>query len=246
MRTILITQPMYFPWVGMLEQMALADVVVVYDDVQYSKGGVLNRVQIKTAAGGKWMTLPLSKGRLATSIRDMALDADVDWRTRHRAQLRDAYRTAPHLDEMLSVFDAGVASGPDARLGAIAWQSMLALKQAFSLRPDCEVVHAETLNIGGSGSHRVLDICRHLDATRYITGHGARNYLQHEQFDAAGIAVEYMDYARLPYPQLHGDFTPFVSGLDLLANCGSHAGKHFIAPRTMPWRTFIHQEGAAS
>ena len=47
MKTVVISQPMYFPWVGMLEQMALADVWVHLDDAQFSKGGFFNRVQIK-------------------------------------------------------------------------------------------------------------------------------------------------------------------------------------------------------
>ncbi|NBX37756.1 MAG: hypothetical protein EBR10_11170, partial [Planctomycetes bacterium] len=48
---IVISQSMYFPWVGFLEQMSLADIFVVYDDVQFSKGSFTSRVQAKTAAG---------------------------------------------------------------------------------------------------------------------------------------------------------------------------------------------------
>ena len=49
MTTVVISQPMFFPWVGMFEQIALADVYVHYDDVQFSKGSFTNRVQLKTA-----------------------------------------------------------------------------------------------------------------------------------------------------------------------------------------------------
>ena len=49
MTTVVISQPMLFPWVGMFEQVALADVFVHYDDVQFSKGSFTNRVQLKTA-----------------------------------------------------------------------------------------------------------------------------------------------------------------------------------------------------
>jgi hypothetical protein len=47
-----------------------------------------------------------------------------------------------------------------------------------------------------------------------------------------------MDYEKRAYPQLHGDFTPFVSALDLLANCGQ-AGRDVIAPRTLCWKDFV-------
>ncbi|MBC8123824.1 MAG: WbqC family protein, partial [Gemmatimonadaceae bacterium] len=59
MNTVVISQPMLFPWIGMFEQICLADVYVHYDDVQFSKGSFSNRVQVKSASGSKWITVPL-------------------------------------------------------------------------------------------------------------------------------------------------------------------------------------------
>ena len=57
---VVISQSMYFPWVGMLEQIRLADVFIHYDDVQFSKGSFSNRVQVKQPDGtSAWMTIPL-------------------------------------------------------------------------------------------------------------------------------------------------------------------------------------------
>ena len=56
MTRVVISQSMLFPWVGLLEQMRLADVFVHYDDVQFSKGSFVNRVQVKTPDGVRWMT----------------------------------------------------------------------------------------------------------------------------------------------------------------------------------------------
>ena len=55
---VVISQPMLFPWVGLFEQIRAADVYVHYDDVQFSKGSFTNRVQIKTARGPRWLTVP--------------------------------------------------------------------------------------------------------------------------------------------------------------------------------------------
>ena len=55
---LVISQSMYFPWVGMLEQIRLADVFMHYDDVQLARG-FYNRVQVKTAQGARWLTVPL-------------------------------------------------------------------------------------------------------------------------------------------------------------------------------------------
>ena len=51
MTTVVISQPMYFPWPGFFELIAAADVYVHLDDVQFSKGGFTNRIQLKTVQG---------------------------------------------------------------------------------------------------------------------------------------------------------------------------------------------------
>ena len=77
----------------------------------------------------------------------------------------------------------------------------------------------------------------HFEGDVYVTGHGAKNYLDHEAFERGGVHVEYMDYQRRAYPQLHGEFTPYVSILDLIANMGRE-GRDLICSGTVSWREF--------
>ncbi|HDM77644.1 MAG TPA: hypothetical protein ENG51_14410, partial [Deltaproteobacteria bacterium] len=59
-----ILQPGYLPWLGFFDQMAWADVFVLYDDVQFTKRDWRSRNRIRTANGVTWLTVPiLSKGR---------------------------------------------------------------------------------------------------------------------------------------------------------------------------------------
>src|SRR5690242_11364734 len=81
--TVVISQPMFFPWVGMLEQLRLADTYVHYDDVQFEKGSFSNRVQIKTQAGVKWLTVPLRDKKLGQRILDVQVDDASGFRRKH-------------------------------------------------------------------------------------------------------------------------------------------------------------------
>ena len=63
-------------------------------------------------------------------------------------------------------------------------------------------------------------MCRHFGATRYLSGNSAQDYLDVARFRAAGIDVAWHDYAHPSYAQLHGDFVPYLSVLDLLFNVG--------------------------
>lgn len=237
---VVISQPMYFPWVGMLEQIRLADHFVFYDDVQFSKGSFVNRVQIKTASGIKWLTVPLNGLSLGQRIQDVQIDCRRDWRRQHIDMLRQAYAGTPHLKDMLDlvkdVFDANPQT-----IGQLSELSMMALCRYFGLLQPRRFDHIGSLDIPGSGSQRVLDIVTRLKGDRYVTGMGAANYLDHEAFEHAGVQVEYMAYRKQPYPQLHGDFTPYVSALDLVANMG-HEGGRCISSSTTNWKEFLHHE----
>jgi hypothetical protein len=236
---VVISQSMYFPWVGFLEQLRLADVFVVYDDVQFSKGSFTNRVQIKTAAGARWLTVPLPYLHLGKRINAVLLDNQRDWRGEHREQLTRAYGAAPYIDEMLALL-AYVFDRPFANLSELSHASTTALANYFGLFDHLKRYNSLDLNVHGKGSQRVLDIVQAVGGTEYITGLGALKYLDHEAFERAGIEVRYMNYLKLSYPQLHGNFDPYVSALDLVANCGRE-GAQYMKSQTSHWKEFINE-----
>jgi hypothetical protein len=235
-RTVVISQPMLFPWVGMFEQIALADVFVHYDDVQFSKGSFTNRVQVKTGTGATWLTIPLRKFHLGETIAGIRANDDLPWRQDHLRLLDDAYAKAPFCGEMLELVESVYTS--TAPLADLLITGLVRVADRLGLSTETEFFRSSELGVDGKGWARVLDIVRRLGGNVYVTGHGARNYLDAEAFEAAGIEVRYMDYACQPYPQLDDPFTPYVSVLDLLANTGPDAPAA-IHPRTVPWRDFV-------
>jgi hypothetical protein len=226
---------MYFPWVGMLEQMRLADVFVYLDDAQFSKGGFFNRVQVKTERGTPWLTVPLAENKLGQALNHSRL-ATHNWRRKHLNTLRQSYASASYAEEMLGIAEMVLNSETES-LASLSEVSMQALAGFFDVLPDM-VLRSSAMEVVGSGSERVLAICQSLGATRYVTGHGAADYLDHALFEKAGITVEYMDYEKREYQQLHGAFAPYVSSLDLVANCGS-AGREVIDSGTIYWKDFL-------
>lgn len=228
---------MYFPWVGMLQQIRLADVFVFYDDVQFARGGFLNRVQVKTPSGVKWMTLPLRDQHLGQQINEVAINESSDWRRSHFDLLANSYRGTPFRGQMLALVER-VLQQEFASLADVSRASMLALIDYFQIGGDVRIESSSKLPIAGRSSQRVVDLCVHLGASTYVTGHGARNYLDHEGFEAKNISVAYMNYHLPQYPQAHGGFTPYVSALDIVANCGP-GGRDIIAGEMQGWRDFL-------
>ncbi len=227
---------MFFPWVGLFEQLRLADVFVHYDDVQLPQGRTfITRVQLKGADGVHWLTMPVQRGKHLARINDTNTSEEQNWRQAHLKTLRHMYAKTPFCKAMLDVVELVYSMNTTnvAALNAIAIEHIAAF---FDL--ECDFRTSSRLGISGASSQRLLELVQRLDGTVYVTGHGARNYLDHELFDASGVRVEYMRYNQTEYNQLYGSFTPFVSILDLMANEGKD-GRRVIASPSIYWKDFI-------
>jgi len=85
------------------------------------------------------------------------------------------------------------------------------------------IVWASSMDINCGSNKRLVQICKKLDATCYLTGDAARAYLDTDLFSSENIEVTWHDYSHPQYPQLHGDFIPYLSVVDLILNCGDNS-----------------------
>lgn len=226
---------MYFPWLGIFEQINIADIFVHYDDVQMPLGrSFMSRVQLKTAHGMSWLTVPVRR-KAGQMINEVEIDEASPWRSRHLALIDDAFRDAPFRGDAVRVAK-DVLDGGDRRLSRLTIRSIDAVCAYLGLEKRFAV--ASELAAHGSGTGRLIDVLVKLGATRYVTGHGAANYLDHLAMEAKGIEVRYIDYANLPYHQSHGEFTPYVTVLDAIAHLGTSA-RQLLVSASKSWQDFM-------
>ena len=232
MKTVVIMQPQFFPWRGLFEQIRLADEFVHLDDAQFQKGGFTNRVQIKTANGPLWLTVPVLRGGKLPPIGEVEIDYRSGWREKHLRTFAMSYARAPYAARAEAIMHDVYAERPR----TIAQLDIAGIERCcaeLGLRP--RFSRASDTPVAGAKTGRVLALLEPRGATRYVTGLGALEYLDEPRLAAAGIEVLVMQYARSPYPQLHGAFDPHVSVLDLIANVGPAAAAALESP-AVPWR----------
>jgi hypothetical protein len=218
MTTVAILQPGYLPWLGFFDQLRRCDVFVYYDDVQFDKHGWRNRNRIKSPAGSLWLTVPvLTGGRQGQAIMDAEIDDRVPWQRKHLASIAQNYARAPYLSDYLDELEE-VLKRPWKRLVDLDIAVAALMSGWLGIRRT--IARSSELDIGGDQSERLLNICRHFGARRYLSGDSARNYLDLALFRHSGISVEWQNYGHPRYPQLHGDFLPYMSALDLVLNMG--------------------------
>src|SRR5690606_19903134 len=100
-----LSQPMLLPWLGMFEQVRLCKHFVFYDDVQLPLGGgkgrgFLTRVQIKTARGIDWLSLPVARAGKGMQLISDSVFPHMDWKREHLGKIAQAYRGTPFFRDI--------------------------------------------------------------------------------------------------------------------------------------------------
>lgn len=214
-----INQPAYLPWLGYFERIAVSDLHIVLDHVQFEKNSFTNRNKARTKEGSTWLTIPLStKGRFGElAINTLEFAANDPWQKKHWATLRMNYARAPFFKEYAPAYEA---------LYAQAWTGFMPMARAFLLQHlrDLAITtplrFSSEMSVAGTKGELVLNLCRAVGADTYLSGALGRNYLDESIFTAAGIAVRYQDYSHPSYAQCQPGFEPFMGVLDLIFNHG--------------------------
>lgn len=219
-----IIQSNYIPWKGYFDIIAAVDEFVILDIVQYTRQDWRNRNVIARPGGYRWLTIPVScPNRMNTPINTVRV-ADGRWAARHAQILRDNYKNAAcfdHASEALAPLFAEAGA-----LGLLSDINETLIRRICGLLGiRTPIRRAEEFGpFPTDRNDRLIHICKAVSADRYLSGPAARSYIDIDRFNAAGVAVEFVDYDGYPaYPQLGGKFNHHVSIVDLIFNTGEGA-----------------------
>lgn len=234
MKTIVIMQPGYLPWMGWFELLSRSNIFVVYDIVQYDKNGWRNRNRIKTANGPLWLTVPAQSGG-SPALSEILIDNKTNWRQKHLQSILYNYQKSPYF----KLYFAGIEN-----ILKQEWLKLNDINLAFiNYFADClglsnkKIVVASkepkpTVNnwLTQGKVERLVDICKYYKANVFYEPSGGKNYLEPEsaEFAKKKIKLVFQNIIPVPYPQLYEDFAPGLSIVDLLFNLGPNSLKHLM------------------
>ncbi len=223
---VAIHQPEHLPWLGFFEKMLRADLFVLLDDVQFSKGDFQNRNRVKGAGGAQWLTVPVVR-RFPQKLNEVEV-AGNDWQAKHWKTLRSCYARAAHFETFAPLFE-DFYRRPWVRLADLNVAGIELVARALGV--ERKWVLASDIAVSGHKSELVLNICKALGASAYYSGRTGSTYLDKEAFRQAGIEIVVQDFNHPTYEQLfmkESGFVPNLSAVDLLFNCGAQ-GVRLIA-----------------
>ena len=223
-------QPVYLPWLGLFHKIALSDTFVHFDQVQYLPKDYMNRNKIKTNSGSIWLTVPVRrKGYRDLKTSEIRINNSVDWQKKHLKTISLNYKNTPFFKKYITYFE---------EIYNKKWDYLIDLNESMlkwfllQLGINTKFEKASNYNFEGTKSELVLDMSKKLHATKYVFGSLGKDYADENAFLNNGITPLFQNYTHPSYAQLHGNFIPYLSVLDLLFNCGPESLKIIMSNNT--------------
>jgi len=214
-----VMQPYFFPYIGYWQLIHAVDRFVIYDDVNYIKGGWINRNRILINEKPAYITVPLHQSSPNKCIYDITLQPGTFWRDKLVKMVEITYRKAPHFDEVFPVME-GLIRYEAQNLADYLTHQLLSLSAFMKIKTEFVATSRCYANNGLSGQSRLLDINKREGATTYINPQGGQALYDAEVFRHAGIDLKFIVMRPLTYRQGASGFFPNLSIIDSLMEIG--------------------------
>lgn len=213
-----VMQPYFFPYLGYFQLIHAVDNFVVYDDVQYMKGGWINRNRILINGQPAWISLPIEPGSTYSQICERKISDREFGKARIKilGQLHAAYRRAPHYSAISQMVEE-VLDYEERSVPLFILNSLEKVSQYLGIGTKFQLSSAlDKADSGLCGKERVFAICKAVGATTYINAIGGRDLYHEEDFAAHSVDLRFIAMDHIEYAQGDTPFVPYLSIIDVL------------------------------
>lgn len=208
-------QPYFFPYVGYFQLISAVDRFVIYDDVQFIKGGWINRNRILVNGKPTMLTIPLANASPNKRIDEIELLEPARNFERLTRTVCQSYARAPYVRQTTELLTSIFASVPS-MLHDLLRESLKAILAHLQIETDLVESSAKYGNSDLRSEARIVDICLRENALEYVNAPGGRSLYDPASFAAHGIQLSFLAPTCPPYDQLSGPFQSHLSLIDVL------------------------------
>lgn len=217
-----IMQPTFMPWVGYFDLIDSVDKFVFLDDVQLTKRSWQVRNRIKTVQGELYITLPIKKSKHRNEeMINSAKISNFEWVGKTLKTIQANYKKSSCFGEVYPFIEVLLNSKKEMLSD---FNSYIILEISKKIGIQTEFLHSSILSSEGIKDELLSNICLEIGADMYLSPQGSAIYIEEKNaggaFSKQNIELYYHDYNPISYPQLHGDFIPYMGIFDLLLNVG--------------------------
>jgi hypothetical protein len=213
---VAIMQPYFMPYIGYFQLVNAVDKFVFYDDVQYIKGGRINRNRILINGEAKYINVPQIGASSNKLINEVGVDQRKKDYTNFLKTIEINYKRALFFDETFQLLKNVIERSYD-NISEIAIESVKMCAEYLDLNTQfyvSSVAYPQTKGL--ERAERLKTICKDLGTNTYINAIGGQQLYSKEEFEKVNIDLKFIKTKPIQYKQFENDFVPWLSIIDVL------------------------------
>lgn len=214
-----IMQPYIFPYIGYFQLINAVDTFVFYDDVNFIKGGWINRNRILVNNKDFMFTISL-KNMSSLSLINQTLLCEKKFHKNNLKFLRtieQSYKKAPYFKTILPLIHNFLTTSKTLTISELAIESIILVSNYLDLNTKFKISSIDFKETKGfCRANRLIEISKKEKAIHYINPIGGTALYNKNQFDTEGIELSFIKSKPISYKQFNNQFIPWLSIIDVL------------------------------
>ena len=209
-------QPYFFPYIGYFQLIKAVDEFVIYDNIQFTKKGWINRNRILVNQSDDYISIPLKKESdyLNVNQRYLSDTFSID-RKKMLNKIVESYRKAPQFEPVFAVFEKCLMID-ELNLFDFIHHSLKESLKYLSISTKITVSSTIEIDHQLKSEEKVLAICKAQNASTYINSSGGIELYNKERFEQNGIKLQFQKSNSINYLQYKNEFVPWLSIIDVM------------------------------
>lgn len=209
-------QPYFLPYIGYFQLINAVDKFVLYDNIQFTKKGWINRNRILVDAKDEFITIPLKKDSDFLNIdRRQLADTYIQDREKLLRRIKESYRKAPYFDQVFPLTE-DLFRYNTLNLFSFVFYSVKQVCNYLDINTELVISSAIDVDHSLKSENRVLEIARKMNAQTYINAIGGRELYSKEKFLNSKLELKFIHSDSFVYKQFENEFVPWLSILDVM------------------------------
>jgi hypothetical protein len=213
---IAIMQPYLFPYIGYFQLINAVDIFVVYDDVQYIKGGWINRNRVLIKDTASLFTFSIKKESTYFDIKDRFFsDKFIQEKENFLKTIQACYSRAPNYNNIFPLIKS-ITDNSEKNVAKFIMFSLQKISEYMGIKTS--FIYSTTIPKSNdqSSSERLIEIVKYLRGNIYINPIGGIELYRKDEFINEGIQLTFLKSNDIVYKQFREPFIPCLSIIDVL------------------------------
>jgi hypothetical protein len=211
-----IMQPYFFPYIGYFQLINSVDEFVIYDNIQYTKKGWINRNRILVNGKDQLFTLPIKKDSDYLDIVERTISETwVKERIKLLNVIQSSYVKAPYFKEVNELIKDCLLDN-ETNLFKFLLNILNKINNYLNISTPIKISSDIKINHSLKSQNKVLSICREQKASTYINAIGGIELYDKEIFSQQNITLNFIKSENIEYKQFNNKFIPWLSIIDIM------------------------------